>query len=35
MKKMSFQEKWVLLTKYENKPALTKKEHQEHLCIGK
>lgn len=32
MKKMSFQEKWVLLTKYENKPALTKKNIKS-ICV--
>ena len=32
MKKMSFQEKWVLLTKYESKPALTKKNTKS-ICV--
>ena len=32
MKKMSFQEKWVLLTKYENKPVLTKKNIKS-ICV--
>lgn len=32
MKKMSFQEKWALLTKYENKPALTKKNIKS-ICV--
>ena len=32
MKKMSFQEKWVLLTKYESKPALTKKNIKS-ICV--